>query len=70
MLSELRLLLQLFLKYCFYIFLMYRLTRRRLKRRRRPPQRTGGAGSPLPRDEADDWAAEGANPATLRSVCL
>jgi hypothetical protein len=68
MLSELRLLLQLFLKYCFYIFLMYRLIRKRP--RRRSPQSTGDAVSPrpLPQDEAGDSAVGDANPAMLRSV--
>jgi hypothetical protein len=71
MLSGLRLLLQLFLKYCFYIFLMYRPTRKRLTRRRRPKPPTRAVATaprPLPPGGAADSAEAGASPTTLRSV--
>ncbi len=69
MLSDLRLLSQLFLKYCYYIFLMYRLIRKRPRTLSRLPI-PGVAASPhpLPLGEAGDSAVEGASLVTLRSV--
>ncbi len=47
MLSELGPLLLLFLKYCFHIFLMYRLTRKR-PRRLKPPRHAAADPRLLP----------------------
>jgi hypothetical protein len=70
MLSGPVLLFHLFLKYCFHIFLIYRLIRKRPRRRRlRPPTRAVAATPrPLPPGGAADSAETGASLATLRSV--
>jgi hypothetical protein len=57
-------LLKLFLKYCFYIFLMYRLTRKRPLRR--PPRHAAADPRPLPPVAGDGSGVEGVPPATLR----